>query len=1304
MSTEIQEIKIKDYETTQKENDIESFVETTYNEMVLDIVNKIKNQKQWGMTASTIFINRLFSQHERISTVEFSIENRNYGAKFNFPSKEAKDEFQIITENIKRLKSHYLERFNYKNDVNAQSLLNIFINYLSSNDTSKCFENNSTGIQNDLREENSYISLEEIDSTTKATLKNWENDFIIDLDVSKSNQDEKIINKLMILPAYHNLFIAISQDNYIFVFGTSTANQHYVDERVRDIENVFTFSMSIFKANDSPLELFDKFHLLSSTYRNVMLYEFAADLNKNIESSLGEASEVSRYWYTTGVQKILKESKLEKSSDSELFSRLLVEEILAADIDGVDTLEVYPFDRVFLFNRPIDRLIEEGDRNEISVAEGLLASKISITQAYINEKTNNSGMKLEDIFVHEDKDGSSQYLFEWQRTALGLKDHEVNFNKKFIKNQSAMQLKKLKDKYNFKSDYHASDEVVINSLLNMLLHGTDLDVEAAKQALLEYKAKYFKDDFLYLYATGVDLPKEIPILYYLQERYFEYEQSSTNTEHLRENEFQKTKQKYMSQEELRNVKVVLASYAPRDEESNDGFTMIVIANQDPIKTTSELDSERDDLRTALELIVRQKFVLQKEYDEKSKKAKEDTFKTLTQAQHTLDNFLKERIKQNEEISKSDLELLRTKIHDLLTPMTESLSTDKKEEIYNVDNEDTLSRSLSIFQKFFINNKRFDTSAQQPLAYDYFSKKIVALEKVDDRLVVFEYPLIGNTKKIIELTVDLNELEAFKIDWDQEILHDVLHVMFKNACEASFEYLEKTSSTKVKIFIDLFTSKVSDTDACLNIEFTNFTSEPISKSRLKDINEKTSKITENIHKTNSSGIGVPTARGRLQHRYNDELNSAGITYTLIAKDKMKSKLYLPISLIIDESIFADEQNLTIDSKIFYLEDELEYYQDNAHYFNDIGVEYQHKTSYQGLKSSYKDEKVLITDLNIYAKENRSTTEITDQQHGLDAIVYFMEKVPTATIIILSTGYSSAEKFLIEHAKAHNFTIHNKFKGKKEPYTHLNKQSIYIYEQKRFAQGDTEVISFLEKLIDKKAPEIKIDNVSKVDIKRKYFETINIDTIEEVQKYADSAAVHKKAFILDLSDNSKDLEKTLQVWQDHKIICDDEKYSISSPVRGSYFNTKLVIIVKQKSDYPQVRHESLKNNVIIVAKTANLDELLNTISTLSVNSNGVFSPIRHDFAKVKPFGTIEQSDIDYFASTCTYLETLFIQDYEIFLKNGKIQNHTVLMKEFYIQFNHVIDEATKQKNELGENRKILSALFDRYNYYYNIGSDA
>lgn len=1357
MNAEIQEIKIKDYQLTQQENDVESFVEGTYNEMVLGLVNKIKNQKTWGMTASTIFINRLFRKQERIATVEFSLENRNYGAKVNFPNLDGKKEFNVITDNIKQMKSHYLERFNYQDAQSAKSLLNIFVDYIASNDISECFENDTAGVEKDLREESSYVSLEDINSITKATLKNWENDFIIGLDVSDTNQDEKLINKSMILPAYHNLFAAISQDNYIFVFGTSAANQHYVDERVKDIDNVLTFSLSIFKATESPLEIFDKFHLFSSTYRNVMLYEFAADLNKNIESSLGEAAEIARYWYTTAVQKILKESKVEKASDSELFAKLLVEEILAADIEGVETLETYPFDRVFIFNRPIDRLIKEGDTNTVSVAEALLASKISITQQYINGKA--GGMDISEISVHEDRSGSSQYLFEWQRNRLDLKEHEINFNKKLIKNQSNMKIDKLKDKYDFKSDYHASDEIVIHSLLNILLHGEELnDVDAAKQALLEYKAKYFKDDFLYLYATGVDLSKEIPILHQFQEKYFQHSQNTENLnlELLKENEFLKQEQDYMSEEDLRNVKVVLASYAPRDEESEDGFTIIVVANQDPVKTTSELNSERDDLRTALELVVRQKFVLQKEYDGKSRLAKEDTFKTLTQAQHTLDNFLKDRIENPSKVTDSDLQTLRTKIHDLLSPMTESLSTDKKEDIFHFDHEDTLSRSLEIFKKFFIDNKRFDFMASEAPPYDFFAQKIIGLQMIEDRLVILKYPIRSKTKsaalklekkhqpslidnsdgknfsdnvarvdeliekglkkkalsisteeeiekkeplptseKFIELTIDFNELEAFTIDWDQEILQDVLHVMFKNACEASYEYIEKTGKEKAKIFIDLFTSKVDNENVSLNIEFTNFTSEPISKSRLNDINTKTNRITENTHKTNSSGIGVPTARGRLQHRYNDEDENAGINYTLLARDKVKSRLYIPISLIIDNDIFAEEEitHHIEDIEVFYLEDAPEYFEENKTFFNTLELNYNHRSSYQGFKSLFGKEKVLITDLNIYETED---TDMADQQHGLDAIKHFMKKCTDGTVIILSTGYEAAKNELKEISQKYKYTIYDKGE-----YKTIQKQSVYIYDKKTFSEEDSEIISFLNEYASKPySEELSKETDVKVSLYRT-FETVAIEGIDTIQKYTLASDVNAKAFVLDLRDKETELRPIIKEWKDHDVMCDDEEYSISSPVRGSYFKTKLILVINEKSNYSQVRHESLKHNIVFVSSMEEVDKTLEKLSSLLVNSNGVFSPIRHDFAKVKPFGTISQEDIEYFAPACSELEELFLNDYEKFLSNEKIDSRKKIMKEFYTKFNFVIEEATKLDNELGENRKILTDLFNRYYYYYSIG---
>lgn len=1301
-----QEIVFGKKKIEQIEDNFDAHLVSTYNQMVFDVANKIRNGKTWGMGPSSVFLNRILkfkdsqgkkNEDNRLASIEFTLDNRNYQAKYNFPSDKAKHKFEKIMSNIKDHQSAYLTKFNFKDseDNNTARLMKIFIEYIVENEEGirkDLDDNGQNSYDNDLTKKNSVLNVSHIDTMTKSALINWENDYILNLKLPDDiSEDMKIGNKSMVLPSYHDLFMAIS-DDYVFLFGVSPVNKHYIDERVKDINIVPTLSISIYKTSDMFIEVQKNFHLCKDKFRNLLQFEYASDLNKNIENSLGEAAEIARYWYTEAVQNILRRSKLEKSNDMEYFVRLIVEEVLAANIEGVDTLETYPFDRVFIFDRAIDKLLEE-ENNEsqdeavsVSVSEALIESKISITDNYIKKKKPKNS--LEGIVENNNK----QYLYEWHKNQKGLdlEMHELDYNKKIIKEALHIPLPIHKDDVVFNEDFHASTEIVINNLLYILMFGDKLDEnDPARQAILEYKAKYFKNDFLYLYSTGVDLPNEINVLNSLQKKYYEFNDKRALEEVAAENEFIKKKQEYLDHDQLKNCKVILVSYSPST--SNDGFTMVIVANEDFVKTTTELNSERDDLQTALELIVRQQFVLQKEYDERAKKQQDDTISNLQQAKHSLLNYISElpsSLKNEEPIKQ-----LEGKITDVLSNNIEKLgeaSTEIADFTYEKF-EHPLDRSRAIIQKLLDKNPKFNFE-KTDLPYDYFAKQLLEIKHEDKRIHNFTF---SQADKHIELTIDLNEIEPFVMTWSDAILYDLFHVMLKNSCEAAMGYLNVNNTSN--IFIDIFISRTESGRDTLNIEFTNNTIEPISKKRLDLINTASDTIEKNSTKSSSNGIGIGTARARLNYAYNDEGEDlAGIHFTLLSKNKIKSKLYLPIEVQVDDNIFAPEpEELHVehqkDVPLFYLEDESEYYEKNIQLFESLNIPFMHKRSYQEYADALGNQNILITDLNVYG--NNSYSKV-NYEYGLDAIADFVEN-SGKTVIVLSSDYRSAKDGLSDILETLKVEKNIEYKVyDDEKYDTLEENSIYIFETKTIKKDEhTNIINLLSRHVEKNET---TQNTNSFNTNKFQIEKLeNIHQITEFQK----EQVEDTVFLLDMT-QAKDttvLKNIMEIWTRHKVTVNKRKYLISSPVR--FDSTKLMIKVNRDCCFPQVRHDSLKQNIIFLS-TEDMDKELNKVFELEINSNGVFAPIRHDIKKIKPFGDVTQDQLDFIEKECTRLEELFESDYEKFLDNKKPMNVSNDLKTFQNRLSTIISESEKNGEHLGQSREIIQKQLERFNYYYDL----
>jgi len=428
-----EETKIKyNEDTLGKANPYNDTIKEIYHNCVVTVNTKTKNNQSWDSSESIFLIDSFLDSYKdkKILTCDFKLDNRQYTNDISY----SKNIFNIL-DNIQHnnCKNYF---YKYSDDTLSKDLFNIIISHLKSINKTK-FSNVSLGFEN---------IKEEVSTDISSGIKNFERNLLIEENKNISDDIDNIEMQDLVFAA--NKVMYAFSSNLLFIMTYSPKNKNYIDDKVKDVNKAPNISLLVYdiQAKDFFTKHFNDINLY---YNNFMQFVYSSNLNLNINNSLGEASKISKYWYTTGVQKVLNDNKdkLQKAKDSLILAELIVKDILAADIDGVDTLEVYPFDRVFLFNKSIfSNFLNNSDSIQIKVAESLLESKISD----------------KNISAKKEFGNNTRYTYEWERYKADLELGKFNLsNKKIVMFDSNV----IEPDGKWIDSYNKDTETVINNLL-----------------------------------------------------------------------------------------------------------------------------------------------------------------------------------------------------------------------------------------------------------------------------------------------------------------------------------------------------------------------------------------------------------------------------------------------------------------------------------------------------------------------------------------------------------------------------------------------------------------------------------------------------------------------------------------------------------------------------------------------------------------------------------------------------------------------------------------------------------------------
>jgi hypothetical protein len=1341
---EIRTVKLN-FNLKKSNNNEENLLEKKYIKIIKIINEKIKFNNEWTTSLNSYFLYEFFGKENLIATLNFKINIKSYICQF------------INIENFDNFKNFYnyvLNKTNYYNNFYSDDLklFKIVIDSLNLKEIEKQLKNeqNITEIENILEENKTDFRIKNFNvSSFYANLFKSFEDYLIRKKMQNENLKQKELD--VYTKANPQLF-SINFDDYFIIMAYSPTNEHYYNPKLPDYYKAPNISVFIYSKKNITKNLniyfFEKnYYLINNYFRNVIEYMYLSEMNQNIINAMGEASLIAQYWITTSINKILNnyDKELQLARDSKLLAKLIVKHILTEKIEGVENIEIYPFDRVFYINKPLfSNIGDETDNSnmEIIAYEALIETKIFDEKIPAKKFLNNSKF----------------YVYEWERNAYNIGLEKLNLSKKEYRKIIIDDLpKKIPSDLEFR--YKDDKESIMHNLVNNLFKQNKETKD--NELILNYKKNYLNNGITYIYTSGVDLKNELETIYKIQEYYIDsimkknedfYELLGLlENDRINQEEFEKGIKDILKDDYSQNAKVVIFSYTPEEKElQNKGFTLIIITNKDIQKSQMEIKSEKDDLLTVLKLLMNQHFVIDKKYKQRMDKNFKEITSALSEVNHKINNLLsqkdvnieklKEQINsfintyiikfkesnifaEEKEFETSEkfferMFITKINIYEALNEILEKNNIKYKDKIIkklkekSIDNVDEKFEKIlnEILDEFKIENEYkkelieavkekiqekiniyFSTENETP--WKQLAEKIYNEKSISDKEFTIICCKYYDIPYKIDVKLNITQTPPFKILWKDSFFNEFIYVMLKNAFEATLDYLkDKNDENNSTIEINLFITTINENNF-INIEIIN-KMKGITKTIFENINSKIPKKETNPLKKASNGIGVQNIKTKIDSIYG--LDKADLKFIITNKHTMVSVLTLPILIKQTNDLFVPES----EANFLYVEDSATEYEKLNELFKKKGVIPKHFTYYNknnySLQENIRKFNVLITDANIPQSSNVDDTPAVRNSEKL--IKSFIENKEKYLVIILSSDLPKINNVDIKE-------ISNITEIKE------NENGIYHKKNKNLDDFNEDEINYLIELIKKfginsKTQKVNINSQGETNMKTEL-------QYKELKKFDD--LLQKNKLILNKEDVNNILfysekKSDIKEWNKFKIKLDEnDDIEITNPeIFIDDIYTKLIIVCDEKINIP-IFHESLKNNILLIEKNIFKDNLedkkmkqiIYKLNQIHFPLNGIFSRINHDILNKTTI--LSKDTVNGLREKNQYLRREFPIIYEKFLNNEKIEeNDTQKLEEIYKKFieNLKNKEIDLKKDINIDNRHLgqLLNLIDNFNELY------
>lgn len=934
-----------------------------------------------------------FYSNNLVSALQFRLRDRKYVLDINtYKSDDLKD-FLDVDVNLDVDKTHtlfnlFMRNFSLKYfkdvDAKAKDSKTLFEKLNDSKVTYFDGIYDEKNFQERYAKENENRQILELDGYFKTELKEW-----------KAKYEKRSLVDTNVIDLYPYVDgILYDNNKYFIAIALTERDENYIDDKTEEINKVFECSIFIYKNENETI----KIEQLSDFNQNLNYYlgRFVNKcslykLQEAMNGAIGEAADISRYWYSKGLDSIFNNEtakEFENSEDSIEFYTKFVKELLCR-VDGVKNTEIYPFDRVFIFP-------ETGLEHDFNGIENMrvLEAKIKSREPY-----DRGGylMGWEQDVIDEDGDkildDANDLIFSDKQ--INYMDWNIENSDIFGKSVATVNKK------------HTRGNLLLSNLLldKEFLSKTTNDKRGAENKKLVNMKRKIRDEFneyglYYEYEFGLDLKEQFPVLFDLQKKYLkemakdiksdtiEYNERDYSI-NLRNGKYRNISKDILIQNMIDNIEKVYKSktitvcfdperitkpelaQAAKYLKRKDAITMVFVADKDIVKTTSELEAEIKDFEVLIQMIIRQ-VIYNTESAAKEIEIKRKVFSVADQALHDA----KASAKGHPEIQ-DEIDNLMIQVKEKLNTAGDSSSNAIVFESTNVYNE--------ILNRFFENKAAL-------------SKSIDLESKISEWL-----PINHN----ISITLHESFLPKMKMLWDDLSISKSFKVLLKNAAEYCGIYSQISNDASLTLSMSIESLENID---FLVVNIIN-TTPPLTKSRFDMLNnEDIDELGKDSKKEGSTGVGVVSARRQIKSI--SSFNN--IIFTMLSSNVISAKMYLKVELLNENNLFLNEEAVVdkVESvseqadmssyDVVYFEDSSEYYNENIPLLEKYNVSVAH--SVRKDESYMSDAKLLLTDMSILNSNNEA-----DEEEGLEGIYLFKKyNINNAPICVLSNGEAGSIK--------------------------------------------------------------------------------------------------------------------------------------------------------------------------------------------------------------------------------------------------------------------------------------------------------
>jgi hypothetical protein len=754
---------------------------------------------------------------------------------------------------------------------------------------------------------------------------------------------------------------------------------------------------------------------LGSLFFRSLLFQRSNDLI----AAAGDATKISRYWFGKGVTTFLERltnSAMQNESTVEFWARF-VRELLCAKVEDVEDLETFPFDRAYVIPRtPTREAPTDGDL-KILVLEAALQSTAAETRyQYLTSLERGDDFIIEDVNLADKliKFSSELIIYPSGGGQVGLALDEIS-GAPGVETIGGADFKE-KD----------ADAIPVEKCLSSFLLAVAGANKSSKdgaeapdllrQAARDIRRAYDRNGFLYDFRAGVNLKEDAPLLAKLDEIY---------RRQLRARKLEGATQDdgQVGQTRVRDAKYVLISFEPELSEENrrsggadryylppeEGFTLILVADDDLEKGKQELDSEENDLRLLVNMVLRQKL--------RDRRREEQVVDRRVRLLHGMFDGLTHRLKSESELLNRRLKELGVEEKAQMRGFTpeairairenwEAMRDAMTFKAEALDKTEPTSRASDLFCAVWLSDQASSNTDSTSGRKGLNLREAEIRQSILDRIAELAAALNANPADI-QLEMFFDDGPVVQLEAPLKTLREAVDVLLKNAVEHS---ILMTASLPRRVRLSVALVERAKDDWALVTTVLNAT-DPVPDGVLERLNaSEPQSLDPNERKPMSTGIGVQAARMVLQTVLG---NGADIRYNEVDDHHLQARMTVPVRLATRkkdsvESLPSAPMPNSDQLGLLYLEDSPDHFAPSLEAMRPLaGWTVAHTTSLAGVRALALQQpwRLMVSDLTV-PRDEAGGVQAAQPKHGRDALIFFQNAAshwPTKpSIWIVSSG--------------------------------------------------------------------------------------------------------------------------------------------------------------------------------------------------------------------------------------------------------------------------------------------------------------